>query len=113
MKSLLCILALNAVLFSTAGCKKAPSQTATVDRYGIGVDWPRLDTDFRDSEPAVQAAVAMIKRSILYHQFPKAITDLENLSSNPSLTEPQKKTLIALRDQTQQAMAKASSAQAQ
>lgn len=111
MKSTLCAVLLVAMLSVIAGCKKPQSQTATQDRYGIGVEWPRLDTDFRDSEPVVQAAVASIKRSILYHQFPQAMAGLDRLASNPSLSDSQKKTVNELRDQTQQVMTKAASAQ--
>jgi hypothetical protein len=94
-------------LFATSACKKSAPQTATQDRYGIGIDWPRLDTEFRaNSDPNVQAAVATIKRSILYHQFPQAVADLEKLAGNPTLTDPQKKTLTHLREQTQQVIAK-------
>lgn len=93
------------------GCKKPQSQAAPQDRYGIGIDWPRLDSDFRDSEPGVQGAVASIKRSILYHQFPQAIAALDRLASNPSLSDSQKKTVNDLRDQAQQVMSKAASAQ--
>jgi len=96
-----------AFLFATSACKKSQSHTAVQDRYGIGIDWPRLDTEFRsNSDSNVQAAVATIKRSILYHQFPQAIADLEKLAGNPALTEPQKKTLTELREQTRQVMAK-------
>jgi hypothetical protein len=95
-----------ATLLAISACKKSQPQTATKDRYGIGIDWPRLDTEFRNSDTSVQAAVATIKRSILYHQFPQAIADLEKLAANPTLTDPQRKTLTDLHDQTQQVMAK-------
>jgi hypothetical protein len=100
-----------AILLGISSCKKSQSQTATRDRYGIGIDWPKLDTDFRDTDPNVQAAVSAIKRSILYHQFPQAIADLERLASNSTLSDSQKKVLTELRNQTQQVMAKASSPQ--
>ena len=93
-------------LFATSACKKSQPQTAGQDRYGIGIDWPRLDTEFQNNDPAIQAATVSIKRSILYHQFPQAIANLEKLAGNPALTDPQKKTLADLRDQTQQVMAK-------
>jgi hypothetical protein len=95
-----------ATLLAMSACKKSQPQTPTQDRYGIGIDWPRLDTEFRNSDTSVQATVATIKRSILYHQFPQAIADLEKLAGNPTLTDLQKKTLTDLRDQTQQVMAK-------
>jgi hypothetical protein len=101
-----------ACLFVTSACKKSQSQAASQDRYGIGIDWPRLDTEFQNNDPAIQAATASIKRSILYHQFRQAIADLEKLATNPTLTDPQKKTLTDLRDQTQQVMAKGSPSRA-
>jgi hypothetical protein len=98
------------VLLSPA-CKKAPPKTAVQDRYGIGIDWPKLDTEFRNNDPAVQAAASFIKRSILYHQFPQAIADIEKLATNPTLSDAQKKILTDLREQTQQVIAKAASPQ--
>lgn len=97
-----------ALLVLTQACKKSGSQELTQDRFGIGVDWPRLDSEFRNSDPAIQSAAATIKRSILYHQFSQAIADLESLAANPALTDAQKKILTDLRSQTQQVMAKAS-----
>lgn len=94
-----------AFLFATSACKKSQPQTAGQDRYGIGIDWPGVDTEFRNSDSNIQTAAATIKRSILYHQFPQAIADLEKLAGNPTLTDPQKKTLTDLRDQTRQVMA--------
>ena len=111
MKLTLRVLAVAmAILFGIPGCKKSQTQTATRDRYGIGIDWPKLDTEFRDnSDPNVQAAVSAIKRSILYHQFPQAMADMQGLAGHPALTDSQKKLLNDLRDQTQEVMAKASS----
>lgn len=111
MKSTAHLLVMTAaILLLFAGCKKTPSHTE--DRYGIGIDWPKLETEFRNNPPAVQAAASSIKRFILYHQFPQAIAALENLATNPTLTEAQKKILTDLRDQTQQAMTKAPPPQA-
>jgi hypothetical protein len=111
MKSTLYAVFIVALLPVLEGCKKAQPQTAVQDRYGIGIEWPRLDSDFHDSDPAVQAAVASIKRSILYHQFAQAIAGLDRLASNSSLSDSQKKTVNDVRDQTQQVMTKAASVQ--
>lgn len=102
-----------ALLVVTQACKRSQTQALTQDRFGIGVDWPRLDSEFSDNDPAIRTAAATIKRSILYHQFPQALADLESLAANPALTDPQKKILTDLRDQTRQVMAKASPQTAQ
>lgn len=100
-----------ALLAITPGCKKSQSQTPKQDRYGIGIDWPKLDIEFTNNDPMVQASASSIKRSILYHQFSQAVADLETLARHPALTDAQKKILSDLREQTQQVMAKAPSAQ--
>ncbi len=77
------------------------------DFHGVKVDWPKLDTDFADTDPEVQNAAYMAKRHIRYQRFADALVELEKLSSNPKLTEAQKKLVADLLEQTKQAAAKA------
>jgi len=90
------------------GCKRsgqgAPPKT---DYYGVKVEWPKLDTEFANSDPEAQAGAYMAKRHIRYERFPEALVELEKLSANPRLTEAQKKVVTDLAEQTKQAIAKA------
>ncbi|MCX6913268.1 MAG: hypothetical protein WCK27_02325 [Verrucomicrobiota bacterium] len=109
MKAIIGIWAPLAIcLLASAGCKKsgeaAPPKT---DYHGVSVDWPKLDTEFANSDPEVQAITYLAKRHIRYERFPEALVELEKLSSNSKLTEAQQKVVSALTEQTKQAIAKA------
>jgi hypothetical protein len=89
-----------------AACQKAQPMAPTVDFYGVKVDWPRLD-EVTNSGPDALASVYMIKRAFRYEQFPQAMVELDKLSSNPNLNDPQKKIVNDLIDQTRQVISKA------
>jgi hypothetical protein len=109
MKTTHSILALLAVgLVAVAGCKKSEQAEAPPQEYsGVKVDWMKLSTTFVNTTPDVQANVSMINRYFRYRQFPQALVELDKLSKNPSLTEPQKKLVGDLIEQTKQVLAKA------
>jgi len=48
----------------------------------------------------------MAKRHIRYERFPQALVELNKLAQNPGLSEPQKKVVSALIEQTKQVIAK-------
>jgi hypothetical protein len=104
------ILALCFVAFG--GCKKReqPVQNAPGEAYGVKFDWPKFDAAFTNSTPESQNSISLIKRFLRYAQFPRAMAELQNLSSNPNLTESQKQLLNDLIEQTKQASAKPASA---
>lgn len=89
------------------GCNKSGNATPPkTDYYGVTVDWPKLDTEFVNGDPAVQDAAFMAKRHIRYERFPQALVELNKLAQNPGLSEPQKKVVSALIEQTKQVIAK-------
>ncbi len=94
------------VLFTACSKSRAPVLDAR-EYYGVKVSSPRLDTDFANASPDVQASIEAIKRSYRYGAFPQAMIELDKLSGNPSLSEPQKKLVSELMDQTRQVIAKA------
>ena len=97
-------------LVAVASCKKADQSVApNTEFYGVKVDWPKLDTEFANSDREVQASASLAVRHIRYSQFPEALGDLERLSTNPKLTEAQKKAVNDLLEQTKQVIAKAPS----
>jgi hypothetical protein len=100
--------ALAICLFAFVGCKRsgsgAPPKT---DFDGVKVDWPKLDTEFASSDPEVQNGAYMAKKHIRYNRFIDALLELDKLSTDPRLTEAQKKVVADLIEQTKEAIAKA------
>ena len=98
-----------------AGCKKAEEAPGpTPVYYGVKmVDLPKLDTDFVNASQDVQASVSMVKRFLRYAQFPQAVAELGKLANNPNLSEPQKKVVEGLIEQTKQVIANSKAPPAQ
>lgn len=93
------------LLFPVA-CKKEQPQGPPQTYYGVQVDWPKLNATFTNASQDVQTSVASVKRNFRYGLFPQALMELDKLSKNPQLTEPQKKLLSDLIEQTKQVVAK-------
>jgi hypothetical protein len=98
------------LLLGFAACRKAPAPVdPSTEYFGIKVEWPRLDTEFANPTQELRDNLAMIKRFFRLGQIPRARAELEKLASNPALTEPQKKLVNTLLDQTRQVIEKAPS----
>ena len=96
-------------LLAALGCKKSEQPSAPPAEYhGVKVDVPKLDVVFANASQEVLDRVTVVKRFFRYGQFPQAVVELDNLSQMPNLTEPQKKLVNDLIEQTKQAIAKAS-----
>jgi len=105
-KSVCSLLAVCLVAF--ASCKKQEQSAAPNTEFnGVKVDWPKLETEFGNGDQELQKAASLAVRQIRYSQFPDAVGVLERLSGDPKLTEPQKKIVSDLLEQTKQALAKA------
>ena len=99
---------LAASLVAFAGCKKADQSKELAQAYhGVIVDWSKLDSEFANAASDVQASISSVKRFLRYGQFPQALMDLDKLSTNPNLTEPQKKLVNNLIEQTKKEIDKA------
>jgi hypothetical protein len=95
-------------LVAFAGCKKADQTVAPNTVFnGVKVDWPKLETEFGNSDQELQKTASLAVRHIRYSQFPDAAGVLERLSGDPKLSEAQKKVVSDLLEQTKQAIAKA------
>ncbi len=99
-------LILAVCLLAFSGCKKADQQSSAPQFHGVNVDLPKLDTEFATVGPEVQDSLSLVKRFFRYAQFPQALMELDKLSNNPSLTEPQKKLVKDLIEQTKQVITK-------
>ena len=108
MQALKVVTALLALgLLVCTSCRKSNQSVAPNTEYsGVKVEWPRLDTEFANSDPELQAEAYMAKRHIRYSQFPQALVELDKLSRNPGLSESQKKVVNDLIEQTKQVIAK-------
>ena len=62
------------------GCKKSETAVMTREFSGVQMDWPKLDVEFVNVSPDLQAQVSLVKRAFRYSQFPQAIVDLEKLA---------------------------------
>ena len=92
-------------LLAFAACKKEDQAKESAQAYhGIEVDWPKLEAEFASAGPDVQGSVSSVKRFFRYGQFPQALMELDKLSNNTSLTEPQKKLVNDLIAQTKKAI---------
>jgi hypothetical protein len=95
-------------LVALAGCKKENQAPGPPQKfYGVQVDWLKLDPTFANASPEVQNGVLIVKRNFRYGMFPQAVAELEKLAKNPALTEPQKKLVGDLIEQTKQVIAQA------
>jgi len=100
-------LILAVCLLALAACKKADQQGSAQQFHGINVDWPKLDAEFAKAGPEMLESVSLVKRFFRYAQFPQALMELDKLSNDPNLTEPQKKLVNDLIEQTKKAIDKA------
>jgi hypothetical protein len=89
-------------------CKKAapPPPEGTIQLFGVSVEVPKLDTEFQNVDPDVQAAVTKVKDAYRFGQYGRMIAELEALANIPNLTGPQKKLASDLMEQMKQVLAK-------
>lgn len=105
-KTIAVLLALS--LLGFVGCKKSAKTTMVNTEFnGVQIDWPKLSTEFNDSEPDLSSAADLAVRYIRYSEFPQAMEQLNKLSQNPKLTEAQKKVVDTIIEQTKQVITKA------
>jgi hypothetical protein len=90
-----------------AGCQRHKAVAPNTEYYGVKVDWTKLDAAFTHSDPALRAGAALAKRHIVYRRFAQAMAQLDQLVTDPNLTESQKKVVGEVIEQTRQAMAHA------
>jgi hypothetical protein len=94
-------------LVAVTGCKKAPEAPppGTV-QAGVRVEMPKLDTEFTNARPEIQAMVKQIKNSYRAGRFTRMLTELDALSNDPDLGASQKKLVGDLTEEIKQVMAK-------
>ena len=90
---------LAAVCLMAAGCSKSEQAPQAPDINGVTVDIPKLNQAFESATPEVKASVTQVGFSIRYGKYEDALMALDKLSSDASLTEPQKKVVAEVIEQ--------------
>src|SRR5438445_6660758 len=103
---------LLARIFSVFGCKKkggdAGPPVATMQVEGVNVDLPKLQASIDASGNAdLQSSVRQVLMSFRYHQYEKALMDMDKLVNDPGLNEDQKKIATEVLEQVKQVAQKA------
>ena len=93
-------------VLTLVGCKKSDQQDSAQQFHGINVDWPKIETEFAKASQEVHDSLKAVKQFFRYGQFPQALVELDKLSNDPNLAEPQKKLVNDLIQQTKQAIIK-------
>ena len=91
----------------TACGKKQPPTPSAYEVSGVNVDMPALQSAFLGASQDLQAAVNDASADLRYGQYVKALESLDKVSSDPNLTEPQKKLVAQVIEQLKQVIAKA------
>ena len=97
-----------AALFAIQGCHKKPRNVpTTVVAPGVTVDMPKLQQAFTgNKDPDIESSLIKISSGLRYgYDFNQVLMELDKLSQNPNLTEPQKKAVADAIEQTKQTIA--------
>jgi hypothetical protein len=96
-----------------AGCGKSGSDNGTAQHLAATIDVAKFQQAFPSPTPEQQSTLTKVMTGVRYRQYPDALTALEKLASDPSLTEPQKKAVSDMIEGVKQASAKTPPAPAQ
>ena len=95
-------------LLAFTGCGK--SEKSTAQAVPGAIDMPKFQQAFTSGTPEQQANVTRVASGVRYRLYPEALTALEKLDGDSTLTAPQKQAINDLIQAIKQAMAKAPAA---
>jgi len=98
-------------LLAFVGCGK--SEKAGTQQPSAAMDFTKFRQAFPTPTPEQNQAIAKVSQAIRYRQYPEVFAALEQLSSDASLTDAQKKAVSGLIEGIKQTMANAPVAPAQ
>src|SRR5512146_2732366 len=104
---------LAAALLAEAGCgqrQKAPEPTII---NGVKVDLAKFQQAFVGVSADLQSSAVKVPMSIRYGQYGEAVAELEKLSANAALTEPQRKVAAEVLEQLKQVVKQSQAKSAQ
>ncbi|HEY5914939.1 MAG TPA: hypothetical protein VJA21_30470 [Verrucomicrobiae bacterium] len=111
LRNLVVGLILAVGLAGIAGCgKKLPegNSIAPLEVEGVKVDLPKLQASVDAGGNAdLQSGVRGVVMAFRYRQYDKALMEMEKVTTNPALTEEQKKMASDVFEQVKQIAAKA------
>jgi hypothetical protein len=90
---------LAAVCVVATGCGKSDKAPQAPDINGVTVDIPKFNQAFESASPEVKTTTTAVGFNIRYGKYEDALMALDKLSSDASLTEPQKKVVGELIEQ--------------
>ena len=96
---------LLAGVLAFAGCGKSAQNTAPGDT--VRMDLAKFTQAFPSPTPEQQGTLSKVANGVRYRLYPEALTALEALASDTSLTEPQKKAVADMIAGITQAMTNA------
>ena len=102
---------LLAVALAFVGCGKPAQSPAPGDR--VRMDLAKFTQAFPSPTPEQQGALSKVANGVRYRLYPEALTALEGLAGDTSLTEPQKKAVADMIAGITQAVTNAPPATAQ
>jgi hypothetical protein len=95
--------------FSACGKKAAPASSA-YEISGVQVHVPDLQAAFVGANPDLSAALNDFSSDIRYGQYMKAMQTLDKVSTDPNLTDPQKKVVTQVLGEMKEVVSKAGAA---
>ncbi len=98
MKGVTLLVVAAASLFFS-GCSKADKAPQSLQMNGVSVDLPRFNTAFENSPDEVKRVATQVGFNLRYNKYEEALMVLDKLSTDPNVTEPQKKVVADLIEQ--------------
>jgi hypothetical protein len=95
-------------LLGLAACSKAQKPPEYMEVNGHKIELPKLQDAFTSANPEQKDSLAKISSAVRYGKFEEALMELDKLSNDVSLTEPQKKVVVTVLGQVKDVLTKAS-----
>lgn len=95
------LIACGVLCLTAVGCKKSDQAGPTSNT----VDIQALQQAFTGAAPDISASIFKVVSAVRYSQYDQAIVELDKLSTNAQLTDPQKKVVTDTLEQVKKLMA--------
>jgi hypothetical protein len=98
MKGATLLVVVAAALFFS-GCSKGDKEPQSLQMNGVSVDLPRFNEAFANAPDATKRVATEVGFNLRYNKYEQALMALDKLSTDPNVTEPQKKVTADLIEQ--------------
>lgn len=99
-------------LLLVAGCGKSDKTPPPLQMEGVQVDLPKFNAAFEEAPTETKRAATEVGFNLRYNKYEQALMSLDKLSSDTTLTEPQKKAVAELIEQVKKLNGAAPAAEA-